>query len=108
MTSETVPAWTLGDRLWKARTSSSTSVATMADALGVNRKTINNYERMRTPITRGNVLAWAMVTRFPAEWLLTGEEPSTAPTGGGQYLKQKNVIDLHVRTHAMTPALLAA
>jgi transcriptional regulator with XRE-family HTH domain len=108
MTSETVPAWTLGDRLWKARTSSNTSVATMADALGVNRKTINNYERMRTPITRGNVLAWAMVTRFPAEWLLTGEEPSRAPSGGGQNLKKKNVIDLHVPTTVAAPVLLAA
>jgi len=84
MTSETVPSWTLGDRLRKARTASNTSAATMAAALGVNRKTISNYEAMRTPITRGNILAWSMLTRCPVEWLLTGEAPSDGPVNGGE------------------------
>lgn len=81
ITSGTIPTWTLGDRLRKARVTSKTSTAAMAEALGVDRKTVGNYEAMRTPISRGNILAWSLLTGVDTEWLLTGSRPDDGPGG---------------------------
>lgn len=61
--------WTLGDRLAKARRMADLSVQDMADALGVSRNTVTNYERGHTDPARGVLIAYASVTGVPMWWI---------------------------------------
>lgn len=70
---ERVPAWTLGDRLRKAREAAGLEQQEFADELGISRGTISNYEHDKTRVKRPYLVAWAMRTKVPVEWLLTGE-----------------------------------
>lgn len=84
-TDPVTPDWTLGDRLAKARRQGGVSVETMALALGVSRKTVNNYEADRTPVRVGVIRVWAMQCGVPFEWLNTGSDqgkPSPACSTG--------------------------
>ncbi len=65
--------WTLGDRLAKARRQAHVSTAAMATALGVSRKTINNYESDRVPVRAAMVRVWAQQCNVPYEWLTQDE-----------------------------------
>ena len=73
-TETTVPTWTVGDRLRKAREEAGISVEGMAYELGLSRTTITNYERR--PGKRGvphTVLrVWADVCGVDFTWLQTG------------------------------------
>jgi transcriptional regulator with XRE-family HTH domain len=61
------PTWTIGDRLRKARESAGIGVQAMADALGVERKTIARWER--SAAVRGQtVLAYAQMCEVPVTW----------------------------------------
>lgn len=62
-------AWTVGDRLTKARTTAGISVEAMASELGVSRTTISNYEHGRTHPSRSVLRVWAEVCDAPLEWL---------------------------------------
>jgi transcriptional regulator with XRE-family HTH domain len=72
---ETIPRWTRGDRLRKARLVAGVSPEEMADLLEVTDRTIRNYEQDRTPIKRPAVAAWALRTGIDREWLWNGIEP---------------------------------
>lgn len=74
-----IPTWTLGDRLRKARLDADITTSAMARALGVDRKTVCNYESERTRITRGNTLAWALITGVSSQWIMQGDPPPEAP-----------------------------
>lgn len=74
-----IPSWTVGDRLAKALNHSDVSVQEMAVYLGISRNTVGNYIAGRTVARRAIVLAWALRTGVPAEWLLTGEVPEPGP-----------------------------
>jgi transcriptional regulator with XRE-family HTH domain len=71
----TVPEWTVGDRLRKARESAGIGVAEMALRLGVSRNTITNYEHdHRAPSLRA-LREWSAITGVPISWLIEGDEP---------------------------------
>jgi transcriptional regulator with XRE-family HTH domain len=96
------------DRLHMALRRGKVSRAQMAEALEVTPNTVSNYTSGRTEISGPQLRIFAMRCGMPYEWLRYGIKPSDAPDGGGQNLKKKNVIDLHVPTTAAAPVLLAA
>jgi transcriptional regulator with XRE-family HTH domain len=79
MPSGTVPDWTMTDRLRKAREQSGLDQSEFADALGVSRGTVSNYERGSTAYGRPVLLAWAMCSGVPLQWLLTGQQEAPHP-----------------------------
>jgi transcriptional regulator with XRE-family HTH domain len=71
--SEHIPVWTAGDRFRKAREDAGLTQTELADAIGVDRKTISAYELddRKRPM-KMVVAAWAMRCGVPVSWLLTG------------------------------------
>ncbi len=78
-----VPEWTLGDRLRKARQSAGFEQSDFAEATGIARGTIHNYEQDKTRPKRPYLLTWAMATGVPIEWLEDGQAPRPTPPGPG-------------------------
>lgn len=75
------PAFTIGDRLRKARTllGSDMDVAAFAELIGVSRNTVTNYELERTTPDRMKPVvlsAWALATGVDVGWLRTGGSPN--------------------------------
>lgn len=88
---ERIPAFTIGDRLRKAREKTGLDQGPFADEIGVSRGTVSNYEGGRTTqehMKRAYLMAWAMRADVPLEWLLTGSQPSGKPPEGGDALQQ--------------------
>lgn len=54
----------------------------MAAELGVHKNTITNYMRGHTVPSRGVLIAWALRTGVPFEWLLTGHLAEGGPGQG--------------------------
>jgi transcriptional regulator with XRE-family HTH domain len=74
--SYTVPVFTLGDRLRKARESTGMTQSDMANRLGIGRRSVSRYEDgIHTPKAM-TVMAWAMATGVPYDWLATGQLPA--------------------------------
>ena len=74
-----LPTWTLGDRLRKARDHAGLSVQEMADDLGVSRTTISKYEHDATGkrgVPRMAILRYADVSGVPVEWIEDGATDS--------------------------------
>lgn len=69
----TVPAFTLGDRLAKAREHAGIGVAAMAERLGVSRTSISNYEHGRTAPPLDVVLDYSKETNVPLTWIIAAE-----------------------------------
>lgn len=66
----TVPEFTAGDRLRKARELLGLDQESFADKLGVSRGTVSNYERNATTNRRPIVLrTWALATGVSLDWL---------------------------------------
>lgn len=78
-----VPEWTLGDRLRKARQSAGFEQADFAEATGIARGTIHNYEQDKTRPKRPYLLTWAMATGVPVEWLESGDTGRPIPPSPG-------------------------
>lgn len=75
----------LHDRLRKAMRLSGKSVTDMATDLGIHRNTVNNYLSNKTPLDRRTLMAWALVTGVPPEWLENGVvAPGDPDPDGGQ------------------------
>lgn len=74
-----IPHWTQGDRLRKARSLTGLTSRQFAERLGVSLNTIVNAEGDKRKVRRITLLAWAMATGVPVEWLETGVVP---PAGG--------------------------
>lgn len=75
-------AFTRADRLTKALSFAGITQQEIADDLNVSRQTIGNYISGRTRPSRAVIMAWAMRTGVPLEWIETGElpaEPTTDP-----------------------------
>lgn len=72
----TIPTFTMGDRLRKAREHAGIGSQEMADHLLVSRNTITRYESDASRITDVKIRRWAEVTAVPVAWLLAGEETS--------------------------------
>ena len=70
MSTNTIPKWSLGDRLRKARQSAGIrSHKEMAARLGVSEDTIKRWEGDKYAPSRGYVLGWALECGVDAEWL---------------------------------------
>lgn len=80
----TVPAWTLPDRLRKARESAGLNQAALAEVTGMSRRSISAYETGDGAPRRPQLIAWAMATGVPLTWLETGAESprQDGPDGG--------------------------
>lgn len=81
-----VPEWTLGDRLRKARQVTGMTTRQFATEIGVAQGTVTGAENDTRQPRRITLLAYAMRTGVPIEWIETGETPTgTDPDGGGKW-----------------------
>jgi len=80
-----VPQWDVADRMAKALRESGVSATDMAEYLNVHRNTISNYLHGRSAPSRATLIAWAYCTRFPLEWLVTGQAPASPSPGNDRY-----------------------
>nr|DAL28231.1 MAG TPA_asm: helix-turn-helix domain protein [Caudoviricetes sp.] len=81
-----IPVWTLGDRLRKAREAAGLDQTGMARRLGVSRGTVSNAERETVTPRRSVVMAWALATRVPLDWIEGKENPRPDGPDGGEGL----------------------
>jgi transcriptional regulator with XRE-family HTH domain len=69
--------FTLTDRLAKARRAHGWTQQQLADRLGINRRTVVRLEDGSGKVTKAMLIAWAVVTGVPLEWLETGTITAT-------------------------------
>lgn len=89
----TVPEWTVGDRLRKARELTGLTQAQFAEQLGVTRNTIGAAESGGVAVRRITINAYAMATGISAEWLENGTAPGvpTPPDDGQRSERQRRL-----------------
>ena len=79
-----VPAFTVADRVRKAREVAEMSQQELADATGMARSGIARIEGPESRPRRTSLIAIAMATGVDLTWLQTGETPAGSdPDGGG-------------------------
>ena len=64
-----VPAWTLADRLRKAREHANLGQKELADLIGISRASISVYESGHRPPPKPVLLSWAIVCNVDLDWL---------------------------------------
>ena len=69
-----IPAWTVADRMVKAREFVGLNQQEMAERIGVGKRSITRYEASTEP-PRAIVLAYSAVTHVPVWWLEYGDNP---------------------------------
>lgn len=69
-----IPTFHIGDRLQKARATAGLSQGELAEALGVDRRTVSRWENGQS-VKRSTVLLYAMRTGVDADWIETGYTP---------------------------------
>ena len=72
----TIPEWTIGDRMRKARELTGLDQAHFAEELGVSRAAVSAIEVGRNRPRRITLRAWALATGVPFTWLETGQAPA--------------------------------
>lgn len=97
-----VPAFTLSDRLAKARSTAGISVQEMANRLGLSRTTISNYEGARTRAPRAVVILYSQLCDVPLWWLLDDPVTGSDQVDGAVTIQYPGVFGL------MVPSLVAA
>jgi transcriptional regulator with XRE-family HTH domain len=70
-----VPEWSLGDRLAKARRFAGLEQSDLADEWGLSSQVISKYERDKSVPKRVIIKAWALKTGVPLSWLLDEFQP---------------------------------
>jgi transcriptional regulator with XRE-family HTH domain len=100
------PQFGLTHRLVLAREVADLDQAAIADALGVSRQTVSNYERGFTKPRKLVLKEWALVTGVDLGWLTTGQEEDESPSGPGgstgdegQRSSEVHPLGLEPRTH---------
>lgn len=79
-----IPVFTLGERIRKAREDLGLSQQAFADMLGVDRKTVSNWEGGRNHPRYGDLMLIASTTDVSLEWLAAEEfRPTVAVVVGG-------------------------
>ena len=76
-----VPAWSLGDRLRKARDQADLSQAALAKAIGIARASVINYESGRSTPNRPVLLSWALQCGVDFGWLAGSPHPGLTNVG---------------------------
>lgn len=66
---ETVPEWTLADRMRKSLRHSGVPVQAMADYLGVSRNSVGNWIAGRVAPSKQTLMLWAIRCDVTLEWL---------------------------------------
>lgn len=76
-----IPQWDVADRLHKSLRVTGLSVQDMADELEVHRNTVSAWLNGRSRPKKTQLIAWALKTGLPYEWLAHGDgmEPGTDP-----------------------------
>lgn len=69
------PAWTLSDRLRKAREFAGLQQSELANTLGISRNSVSSYEGARSTPRRPVLRTWADVCGVSYEWLTGGQLP---------------------------------
>lgn len=79
-----IPEFSMGDRMRLARETSGIDQQTMADEIGVSRRSVVRYENGGA-VPKSALLLWSMRTGVPGAWLETGKapEPDDGPEGDG-------------------------
>lgn len=91
MAATQIPAWTLGDRLRKARVAAGIPrQGDMAAKLHVARATVNTWETDTHEPNWPTLEAWARITNVSLRWLVTGEEGEGGVTDQFTVWKQHN------------------
>lgn len=67
-----VPAFTLGDRLRKARESAHMEMKDLADLIDIHRQSVASYEQGKSMPKRHVLLSWSMVTGVDLRWIVEG------------------------------------
>ena len=80
--SMTIPTWTRGDRLAKARRTAGYTGTAMARRLHVHPNTVNNWENDRVEMPYSALIAWSTITGVDVEWL-EGDNPTEATAIAG-------------------------
>lgn len=75
-----IPTFELRHRMALALEYSSVSVSEIAHELGISRTTVSNFLWGRTKPRRSDLIAWALKTGVPLEWLEDGVVASEAPS----------------------------
>lgn len=71
-----VPAWTLADRLRKARDHAHLSQEELAAEIGISRASVSGYEAGYREPPRPVLVVWAMVCHVDLEWLSGAPHPA--------------------------------
>lgn len=80
----------------KAREDAGLDQGQLAELIGVSRNTVSGTERRTNNPRKHVVMAWAMATGVPYEWLVTGEyETTPGPDGtegdgSGDWIRTSN------------------
>lgn len=97
-------AWTLGDKLAKARRVAGLDQDDMSAAVGVSRALVSKWERDCSQPRVGQLVKWADTTGFPVDWFTTiGYNALTSVRLG---VEQMELLD--ERGRIAGPATLAA
>jgi transcriptional regulator with XRE-family HTH domain len=79
----TIPEWTLGDRLRKAREAAGYKQSDLSDVIDISPRTLGKYERDEQAPKRHVVIAWAMACGVPMTWITQGGGGPEGPTDQG-------------------------
>lgn len=77
----TIPEWTLGDRLRKARELTGLDQTEFASRIDISRKTVGNYETGRVEARMIVLKQWALATGVDLAWLIGSGNPHGDGTG---------------------------
>lgn len=99
-----VPAWTLADRLRKARETSGMNQSTLGEVTGISRRSISSYESGEAQPKRPQLIAWAMATGVPLRWLENGESPRQDGPDGGSSVSVLPRLDSNQQPSGYTEA----
>ena len=99
MDTQTLPQWTVSDRLVKARDFAGMTQDDVAASLGMSRRTVIRHEHSSSP-PRWFVLAYAEITKVPADWLMGVDGPDLGGSPSACYGGGVNILPFGVQRAA--------
>jgi transcriptional regulator with XRE-family HTH domain len=92
----TVPEWTIGDRMRKAREHAGLSQSQLARTASIGRTSIVRYETGLSRPSRVTLAAWALRTGVSFEWMCHGDTypcgPLPSPQARGKVYKMQRKL----------------
>ena len=93
----TIPTFSMGDRLRKAREVADLKQGELAERIGISRTAVVNAERGAHP-RELTLRAWSMATGVSLTWIKTGMAPSSGDDGADQgRLRESNPRPIHYK-----------